>query len=110
MRKINLTTESIGRLAKKGLGIALPILAMIMYHTSVDDVRNRIRYIGVVSYSDAINAVLDSSMFSSNKEEIIRALPKDGSSDFYKSVMHIVESDMLSSSKVNAIVDMCKQS
>lgn len=63
----------------------------------------------VIDYGDVIRVVVDSDMVSSGKRELIDAIPKDGDVALYKSIIAIIRSDMLTSSKVNAIKNLCKQ-
>lgn len=108
MRKINISKEQVVNFAR-GLGNVLVFGAMMAApYISRKDVLDKMRYMGNVNYSDAVNAVLDSDMLSSSRTTVISMLPKGESADFYKSVIAVVNSDMLSSNKVDIIKDICK--
>jgi hypothetical protein len=66
-------------------------------------------YVGDVKYSDAVGAIMNSRMFSSDKPKVIEVLKKDGNTDYYKAIIQVVNSNMFSSDKLKTIIDMCKE-
>ena len=111
MRKFRLSDEqlhNIGEGVKAGGRLAFYLLAAALSCSSVtDEIKRKIRYSGDVSYSDAVNAIMDSNMLSSYKQEAVAALAKDRDKEFYKAVIHVVNSDMMGSYKGDAIKNMC---
>lgn len=59
-------------------------------------------------YSEAVRAILESDMFDYNKQECLAALQYGRSSEIYKAVISIVNSDSFSSTKVQMIKDILK--
>ena len=56
------------------------------------------------SYSGAIKAIMESNTLDSCKKNIIDVLLKNQSEEYYKSVIEVVNSDMLDSYKVETII------
>lgn len=100
--------KTIGKIAKAGCTFAARSLVLVLSYTSAKDIIETIRYSGKVGYNDAVSAIMSSSMFSSNKNEAVSALKKDGDSELYKAVIHVVRSNMLSSNKVETIKNICQ--
>ena len=65
----------------------------------------------VVSYSDAVNAIIgNAQMLSTVKQEIIGAMSVDMSEDIYKSIICIAQDEgMLNAVKRNTILDICEK-
>lgn len=61
------------------------------------------------SYLDTVNAIINSDMFNSTKEELIEILPKDLDDGTYKSIILIVNSDMFDSTKEDTIRKIIKK-
>lgn len=59
-------------------------------------------------YSDAIDVIANSDMFDSHKAKAIELLKKDGDTEYYKSVIKIIETDMFDSKKITAIETISK--
>lgn len=59
-------------------------------------------------YSDAVQAIMKSDMWDNDKSKAVTILPKDASSELYKSVISVVRSDIWSSNKVAVIRNMCQ--
>lgn len=55
------------------------------------------------TYGDAVEAISDSDMFSSDKRMAIETLLTDQDDDYYRGVIGITESDMFSGDKLLAI-------
>lgn len=94
------------KIAKKGCDIALPIVGTVMAADLAKNILDDIRYSGKVGYDDAVKAILDSSMFSSQKQEAITVLRIGESSEFYKAVIRIARSSMLSYDRLETIRNM----
>ena len=60
------------------------------------------------TYGDAVEAISDSDMFSTDKRLAIETLLTDQDDDYYRGVIGITESDMFSSDKVLAIQKLTK--
>lgn len=107
MKKFNIDTKKIGNVIKTGGSLVLYAAVVMLPYVSSKDVFNKIRYSGNVKYSDAINAILNSSMYSSDKGKLTSILPKDANADLYRAVIQVANSDIFSSDKVKMIKDIC---
>ena len=54
-------------------------------------------------YGAAVEAIMNSDMWSSNKHEAIAALDRKGDTEYFKAVIAVAESTMWSSDKLNTI-------
>ena len=70
---------------------------------AVESTRPTVTYRRDKTYGDAVEAISDSDMFSSDKRMAIETLLTDQDDDYYRGVIGITESDMFSSDKVLAI-------
>lgn len=61
----------------------------------------------VCFYSDAVNAITTSDMWSHDQQEAIAALPTYESSEFYGAVAEVAKSSMWSHDKLSTILKMC---
>lgn len=92
---------------KKGFETAIPILEVVIVKTLLSDNKTTVvRYYGEVKYDDAIKAIMESGMFSSDKTKAIETLKMDGTSELYSGVINIVNSNMFSSDKLKSIKHM----
>lgn len=66
-------------------------------------------YKTIVTYNDAVAAVMNSSLWSEDKTKVMTALKPGYSPTIYKAVIEVVKSSMWSGDKVNLILDMCKK-
>lgn len=105
MKKINIDVERIGNIIKTGGRLAVCAAVVILPYAK--DISDKMRCNGPVKYSDVVNVILNSCMMSSYKTELIELLPKNAESDLYRTVIHVINSDMLSSNKVKVIKDIC---
>lgn len=114
MEKIKIDFDTVGKYVKKGCELAAYGFVTVMTIMATKDavnVMNRgmdVTYIGNVSYSDVFSAIMSSDMLSSYKKEAAAILPKDGDSELYKAVIHVLRSDMMSSSKLETIRSICE--
>ena len=107
MKNFNLNAEKVGKFLKNSCKFAACTLVAVLPYLSTKDTLDAIRYSGDVSYSDAVGAVMSSSMWSENKREVIGLLKKDADAEFYRAVIQIVKSSMWSEDKVKAIKNIC---
>jgi len=105
MKKID--WKSVGKFAKDacqvavgGIAVCLPFILNAYRATTTRryEVPNY-----WVTYSDAVRAIMDSDMFSSQKIEAVELLKRDSTSDYYKAVICVVNSDMFTSQKIETI-------
>lgn len=97
------------KIAKGGCNIILPLIGTMVFADLAKDVLDDIRYSGKVGYDDAVKAILDSGMFSNQKQEAISVLKVGENSDFYKAVISVARSSMLSYNKLETIKNMNKK-
>lgn len=97
--------SSIGNVIKDGAKIIAPILGVVIF-SNAGSIAHKVRYSGKVNYGDAVNVIMNSSMWSEDKSKVISFLKTDGDSDFYRSVISVVKSSMWSNDKVKTIEDM----
>jgi hypothetical protein len=103
MRKINISTEQIGKIVKGGCKLALAAFALALPSLIRENAKTVSYCIGEAKYSDAVNAILNSSMFDSSKTQAMELLKREADSEYYKSVIMAVNSDMFDSTKINTI-------
>lgn len=100
--------ETIGKIARTGCEYAARGVILLLSVSSVKDIVDTARYCGKVGYSDAVSAIMSSGMLSSDKNEAVTSLPKNGDAELYRAVIQIVRSGMLSSDKVKTIQNICE--
>lgn len=110
MRKFNVSGETVGRIAKKGCNVLAFTLAMVLPYVSTKDIKNVIRVSGTVKYDDVIGAIMDSTMFPSDKRRAVELIPRECDSETYKSIIQVVNSSMFPSDKVRTIETICDKS
>lgn len=71
-----------------------------------DELKERDR---IGSYSEAVEAIANSNMFSSSQQKILSALNSNLSNETYKSIVHIVNSNMFDSAKVTSILSIIEK-
>ena len=103
MKKLNITKERIKSIVKTGGKIALGTLAVVLSYLTRSNVVAVKSYIGEVGYNDAVDAILNSSMFDSTKTRVLGLLKRDGNAEYYKAVITTINSSMFDSSKVRTI-------
>ena len=60
------------------------------------------------SYSSVITTIINSDMWSSDKERLIEIIPKDADPQLYGSITAIVLGDMWSADKLRTIEKLCR--
>ena len=97
MKNINLDT--IGKLAKGVCNIlvsgAILVLSCKAFDMNVEQ--------HDVGYYDAVKVIMNNIMFSRSRTELIGLLKRDETSEYYKTVIAIVESNSFVSEKVDMI-------
>ena len=99
---INLNWGTVGKLAVKFCGLALyGLLATKSFGIKIDvsDRRNGTD----PGYRDAIDAIVESGMLDSTKEEVAEVLKRNECAEYYRSVISIVNGGMMDSTKLNMI-------
>ena len=64
--------------------------------TKADDVIN-------VSYSDAIKSIYDNTTFDTSRSELVEIVRPGGTSDYYRSIIAVIENTDFDSEKVKAV-------
>lgn len=103
MKKFVVNREAVGQVVKTGCNIAAYALGTLLSCVSVKDVINIARYSGSVKYNTVIGAIMDSSMFPSDKHKAVMLVPKDGDAETYKAIIQVVNSTMFPSDKLKTI-------
>ena len=92
-----------GKYAKIGCAFVLPVIGAALADKGVDYLAKKIYNSGKVTYNDAVDAILNGDMLSSAKQESVKILKKDGDSEYYRCIIHTVQSSLLSNAKYNII-------
>ena len=103
MKKPNL--ETVGIIAGAIAGLAYCGLQIIESFNAKKNAESSIKCLNTSDgYADAVNAIMDSNMFDSDKREAISALKTTANPNFYSSIVRIASDDtMFGSSKVELI-------
>lgn len=96
MGKFNINKEAVGTFVKKGCKVILYGLAVALPYMSSSKNNE-------ATYSDAVSVVMNSAMFSGDKQKVLSMLKKYGDTDYYNSVIEVMESSMFSSDKIKTI-------
>ena len=107
-KNVDNVLEGIGNLIIIGAKAAIPIMITSLAGKFSNKIGCAIEYSGTVTYNDAIKAINDSSMFSSDVQTVISNLETGRDSEFYRSVIYVANSKMFSSDKVKTILNMNK--
>lgn len=95
--------------SKKFLDFAVPIVGVLLFSNAAASKLETMRYnVGKAGYDDAVRAIMNSGMWSTDKSKAVTLLKEDKSSEFYKAVIDIVRSSMWSEDKLKTIQSMCK--
>ena len=62
----------------------------------------------VATYNNAIDIVMKSNIWSGDKVKIVSAIKTDANTEYYAAVIRIAKSSLVSTDKVNLILEMCK--
>lgn len=61
------------------------------------------------SYSNAVETIMNSRMWSGDKSKAISALKNDGDTEYYLAVIKVANSSMFSNDKLDTIIEMSKE-
>lgn len=101
MRRINL--KPIGEFVGQACEIAFYGLLMTASCKIYDYMAKEV-YNVPVGYNDAVDAIMDSTMFSGDKREAVSMLKRNESAEFYKAVVRVMnDSRMFSGDKLRMI-------
>ena len=102
---VKINKEHVGKIivgTGKVIVCGLSCLALVAPHVenSINAVK---RLTAKPNYGGAIEAVMNSDMLSSYKQEAVDAIQKNRDEDYYKAVIEVINSNMLSSYKMETI-------
>lgn len=100
--------NAVGNFVRESSKVVIPIMGYAVFSGAGHELLNKIRYSGKIKYDDAVKAITNSNMMSSDKTKVLVSLKKDGDSEFYRAVINTVTSTMFSSDKVETILSMCE--
>lgn len=101
MRRVNL--KPIGDFVGQVCEIAL-YGVMILASYKVSEYITKEHDNAPVGYNDAVDAIMDSAMFSGDKHKAISMLKHDGNAEFYRAVVRVMkDSSMFSGDKLKMI-------
>lgn len=105
---------SVKDIACKSSKFIVPVLGIVLASRSsvrsVNYITNDVKQLfGVVTYNDAVNAVLDAIMCSDDKTKILAALKPNEKPELYQAVIDTVDAIMCSEDKVKIILNMCEK-
>lgn len=110
MKKLNITKRDVGNAIKNSCGLMVTVAAFVLPNLSmIKEIIEEVRYNGNATYSDVINVVLHSNMYSTDKTKLAAMVPKDKDSEFYKFIIKVVKSNIYSSDKVTVIKSICEK-
>lgn len=109
MKTIKLNKETVGKIAKTGCKFALCTLAVVLPHLSKRETIDMIRYSGDVNYSDVVEVIMSSSMWSGDKKAVVELLNKEADMETYRAVIKIARSNLYSGDKVELIRNICSE-
>lgn len=108
--KIRITKDGVVNTIKTGFSFAAAVAVVVLPNLStLKEVADDMRYRGKVTYNDAIDAILHSTIYSSDKTKLVMMLPKDRDVEFYKSIVSILNSTIYSGDKFTIIKDICER-
>lgn len=98
----NFNMERIGNCVMTICGLVVAGAIVAVNVATADDIG--VHNGAYAGYGDAVNAIMNSNMWSSDKRSAIAAMDKNANKEIYKAVIAIATDDsMWSSDKVNAI-------
>ena len=86
---------TIGKIAVAGVFLSLPRVTKVTYI--------REDSCSTVGYYDAVRAIMNTSMFASDKRACVAAMKRDAESDYYRAVIEIAQCEMFASDKLATI-------
>ena len=110
MKKIKITKEHVKGFVKGFCILAYSAAAIAGAVMTRGETRtSNMYYLGAAGYSDAVKAIVESSMFDSGKKRAIELLKRDGDAGYYNAVIATVNSDMFDSGKIASIEAMSRK-
>lgn len=95
--------KTVGSLAKGAFEIfSTVVVAGLLVTKAKDD-----EYFA--TYNEAVNAVMNGDLWTSDKPKVLDALKPNFKPVVYRAVVEVVKSDMWTSDKADVIIKMCKQ-
>ena len=101
-KNVSNTVESVAKGVLKGV-------AMLLVVGCLSSKNKKCKTTMDSKYSDAVDAITNSAMFSNDKAMAVSALPTNETIEFYKAVIYVAESSLYSSDKLKSILNMCNQ-
>lgn len=100
--------SAIGNVVKECSKVLLPVIGCAIYSQrgAIINALEELQYSGDVGYDDAAKVIMDCNIMSSYKTDIFKLLKTGEDSEYYKAIIHVVKSDMLSSYKVEMITEI----
>lgn len=104
MRKID--WKSVKGIAEVACGFAVYGLVLMASNKVADYVIDG--GVSLIGYDGAVEAIMNSGMYSHDKCEVVKTLPRDEDAEFYKAIIHIAkDSRLYSHDKVKMIKSLC---
>ena len=97
-----------GSIAKRVLSAVGPLVVARVLLGNPFDNKNAMGG-GNASYNDAVNAILNSSMWAEDKSKAVSELKMDMRPEVYKAVIEVAKTSMFSEDKCNTIIKMVNQ-
>lgn len=96
-------------ITKKVGKVAIPLVVSGVANNASSTISKLFSTVNECTYSGAVDTVMNSNMWSSDKQDVIKAIGKDESPETYKAICSVAESMMWSADKRDTIIDMCKK-
>lgn len=108
MKKLNLDKEKLLNGLKVGCLVFLSLAGGIASTCLQNETENRIRLKAYedADYSSAIDAIMNSNMYSCDKSKAISELPADKDNSFYSAIMAIARGKGCSDNKLSSIISI----
>lgn len=91
-------------IGKKSMRVIGPVLVAVWYNkSSIQKVLNDIHLSGNIGYEDAVKVIMDSVMYSGDKQKAVELLLTGQDSEYYRSVVSVLKSVMYSGDKLKMI-------
>ena len=104
------TAEKVAGYFVTGCKVVVPFIGMTLIgKMSEINTTNSNKFYRYADYGDAVEAVIESDLIGSYKKEIIDMLDKNGTIEYYRSVITIINSDLIGSYKKEMIANLTKE-
>ena len=98
MKNVGKFVGEVGKILVYGASMVLPYAISESALKKLNDL--------TIGYDTVIKAVMDSSMLSSQKSEVLPVVKPNETKEYYKAIIYVLESNILSSDKVKMIKDL----